>query len=362
MSKDAERNVTNLFFKGNFKTWFREHLSAGSKFAIELMSVSDGESDMLRFHVPSLVDQIEPLTNLVVVPVKPDWTDNRGLLGYFNPLIKSYAQTPLLLLLLDARDEVARAEQDGREPSPYFVILDEMNLARVEHYFSDFLSALESGEPIHLHDHLDIEDGETEDAMAIPRQLHIPENVFFTGTVNVDETTYMFSPKVLDRAFTIELNEVDLVTLGAKPSMLARSFSLTRSGGSLDAKRKPSTEDWIAFGSLCEGSLKQCVIDLQALLQEEDRPFGYRVAVEIARFVVLANEQTDGSEDSLWAALDLALLEKILPKFHGTQQELEPVLSRIEEFVAVRSLPRMAKKIATMLRRLQRQGFTSFIE
>ena len=85
-----------------------------------------------------------------------------------------------------------------------------MNLARVEHYFSDFLSALESGEPIPLHEDEAVEDGESESGPQVPRELRVPGNVLFTGTVNVDETTYMFSPKVLDRAFTIEFDQVDL--------------------------------------------------------------------------------------------------------------------------------------------------------
>jgi 5-methylcytosine-specific restriction enzyme B len=79
-----------------------------------------------------------------------------------------------------------------------------MNLARVEHYFSDFLSAMESGEEIHLHD-----DPQVEEEEDIPRRIAIPKNVFVIGTVNVDETTYMFSPKVLDRAFVLEFNDVD---------------------------------------------------------------------------------------------------------------------------------------------------------
>jgi 5-methylcytosine-specific restriction endonuclease McrBC GTP-binding regulatory subunit McrB len=93
---------------------------------------------------------------------------------------------------------------------PYFVLLDEMNLAKVEYYFADFLSVLESGRR---------QDGFTREAIRFqypegidgpPRELHLPPNLYFIGTVNVDETTYMFSPKVLDRAFTLELGTVNL--------------------------------------------------------------------------------------------------------------------------------------------------------
>ena len=111
---------------------------------------------------------------------------------------------------------------------PYFVILDEMNLAKVEHYFSDFLSIMESrtpdnpeGEPVILHNW---EHSETKDGLLIPGKLHIPSNVYFTGTVNVDESTYMFSPKVLDRANVIEFNDVELEEYKYASSMTVDKF------------------------------------------------------------------------------------------------------------------------------------------
>ena len=78
-----------------------------------------------------------------LVAVRPDWRDNRGLLGYYNPLLEQFSVTPLLRLLLCAQEEFESALRERREATPFFIILDEMNLARVEHYFSDFLSCLE---------------------------------------------------------------------------------------------------------------------------------------------------------------------------------------------------------------------------
>ena len=114
------------------------------------------------------------------IPVRPDWMDNKGLLGFYNILDQKYHPTPLLDLLLDA----------GEDPQkPYFVILDEMNLAKVEYYFSDFLSVMESrtednpqGEKIHLHS---LTEARTPDGSEIPNRIHIPENIFFTGTVKI---------------------------------------------------------------------------------------------------------------------------------------------------------------------------------
>ncbi len=140
------------------------------------------------------------------------------MLGYYNPLTGTYEWTPFLRFLL-------RAEQsyESEDKLAWFVILDEMNLAHVEYYFADLLSVLESGRD---------EDGWTSAsrcAWAIPmtrpaicrhRELRLPPNLYIVGTVNVDETTHAFSPKVLDRAFTLELTDVDF---SAYPA--ARTFS-----------------------------------------------------------------------------------------------------------------------------------------
>lgn len=309
-----------------------------------------------------------PMYHCEIVAVRPDWTDSRGLLGYYNPLMGRYAATPFLRLLLRATEELKRAEAAGREPHPFFVVLDEMNLARVEHYFSDFLSCMESGAPLHLHDNAKVESGESGDDEAVPMRLKIPANLYFTGTVNIDETTYMFSPKILDRAFTIELNEVDLAALGSAREGAAGSppapgqLHLARLPEQLTPLPSPGADDWLDFGAHEGGRLRQRVLDLQERLKAEDRHFGYRVAVETARFVNLAVAQTAPDAASGWAALDLALLQKVLPKLHGTQQELDDVLTGLLAFAQEEpALPRMTAKIDRMRTRLTRQGFTSFI-
>ncbi len=326
------------------------------------------------------------VANHVVEAVRPDWTDHRGLLGYFNPLTGRYVSTPFLDLLLRAGQEADAARAEGRTPRPFFAILDEMNLARVEHYFSDFLSALESGEPLRLHEG----GGEPGEDGPIPRAFRVSENLFFTGTVNVDESTYMFSPKVLDRAFSLELNEVRLERLSEATAEPGGGLRLARFSGLLTFEGMPASEPWNRFSELLEGDLRRMILELNDLLAAENRHFGYRVAGEIARFVELAAEQSGGDESQLRAALDLALLQKVLPKFHGTQQELEEVLGDLFRFAVLGrrwkrddpdpaafnwtvsggalqgtgnpALPRFALKVWRMRRRLERQGFTSFIE
>ena len=399
LGRYAQLPAVHLFFKGAFRKWFSEHLTLGDRFFLQGVESEDGALEGARFILPRTQEPATPAEHYKVVAVRPDWTDNRGLLGYYNPLTNRYSSTPFLRLLIDANAAWERATREGTSAQPFFAILDEMNLARVEHYFSDFLSCLESGQPIELHDDPAIEEGENEDAVAVPRRLPIAPNLFFTGTVNVDETTSMFSPKVLDRAFTIELNQVDLAGFGLAGGAASGGgspLSLQGFDGTLGGWRKPDTADWQAFGDLLGGTLRQVVVDLNDLLAGGQRHFGYRVAVEIARFVLLAGEQAGKGTEVLWAALDLAILEKVLPKFHGTQGELGEILAAVGHFAlsgahapvppvantflhdwALRGgalvwmgalpgaqeprLPRTAAKVWSMLHRLQEQGFTSFI-
>ncbi len=338
------RGSTELYLSGEFKKWYHSNLELGDRIWLRVREGETPESDELEIGLPETSIEEQPLHNYEVVPVRPDWVDNRGLLGYLNPLTNEYSTTPFLNLLLRARAEEERASAGGDTPHPFFVILDEMNLARVEHYFSDFLSALESGEAIPLHEDETIESGESESGPRVPRQLKVPGNVLFTGTVNVDETTYMFSPKVLDRAFTIEFDQVDLegFTEGTSSEDTSglnlagdqgRPLDLLPSGQSDDDDWKPSREDWVEFSKKTAGHHK-ALLRLHDILEGQHRHFGYRVANEIARFVNLAREQaaeadTDAAVD---AAFDLALLQKVLPKFHGTQQELESLLEEIFQF------------------------------
>ncbi|QJD29033.1 McrB family protein [Methylococcus geothermalis] len=299
---------------------------------------------------------------LAFVSVRPDWTDNRGLLGYYNLLDQRYYTTKVLRLLIEA---------EKHPDKPYFIILDEMNLAKVEHYFSDFLSVMESrtagnpkGERIELHgirNHkvLAIESTET-DPIPIPAEIHIPNNVYFTGTVNVDETTYMFSPKVLDRANVIEFNEVSFSPsdpiLGNfrlksdQQEVLNWFHEAETTFCSLDDFRKAAKE---------HPRFSETVNALKNLLEPFHLHFGYRVANEMARFILLAVKHV-GAEH-LNDAIDIQILQKVLPKFHGTQGKLEEPLKTLNAFCETSDFARSAKKLQRMLKDLSDQGYCSFI-
>jgi 5-methylcytosine-specific restriction enzyme B len=348
-----------LMLRGAARAWFLKNLKVGDVFGIRAFE-GEGDAPTVLELLP-LVDRLEVrrVPNSCVVAVRPDWTDHRALLGYFNPLRKRYETTPFLRFLLEARDECARAVAEARPPAPFFAVFDEMNLARVEHYFSDFLSCMESGEPLQLHDDADLEsvDGvDDAEVLEIPRALRLPPNVFFTGTVNVDETTYLFSPKVLDRAFVLELNEVDLVGYGAAA---IEDVGLALPGfGSFDSNEKPSPKHWREL----DAESRAAVIRLEGALVKEGRPFGYQVANEIARFLQLAGLQSGADPEARLAALDLAIRSKILPKLNGTQQELKTTLAVLAGFFGDEKLARCGAKVARMQARLASQGFTSFIE
>ena len=140
------------------------------------------------------------------VAVRPSWNDDRYLLGYLNTITGEYVAEPAL-------DFIIQAEQD-RE-NLYFFCLDEMNLAHVEYYFSQFLSALEEEEtadrriPLFSHSLAEAMESQGKE-LPYEREVIVPPNLLFTGTINVDETTQALSDKVIDRANTIEFFEVDL--------------------------------------------------------------------------------------------------------------------------------------------------------
>ena len=309
---------------------------------------------------------------IAFVPVRPDWMDKKGLIGFFNILDEKYSAPHVLRVLLSARD---------KPEIPHFIILDEMNLAKVEHYFSDFLSILESrtkdkpdGETLYLHDR---QSAQTTDGLEIPGKMHISANVYFTGTVNVDESTYMFSPKVLDRANVLEFNDVFLdpesfVDQGSKFQLVNDQV--------IEALKVEALNQFCSRNDLLElrQELPQAIQVLGQLLyilKEYNMHFGYRVINEISRYVLLAKKYVDGFDSD--SVLDIQILQKILPKFHGTQAKLEGPLNDILAFSFGRNepsnavnntdiekakFPRTAKKIQSMLSSLETQGYADFIE
>ncbi len=198
----------------------------------------------------------------------------------------------------------------------------------------------------------------------IPPRVEIPLNIYFAGTVNVDETTYMFSPKVLDRANTIEFNEVDLQEYftrdapaeeNAPPATPALIAAFTHSGEF--ARLPKQVSEIYTVPEL--GEYRAQLQELNELLKEHDMHFGYRVADEILLYLWHAYELNDANF-GLDTAFDCQIYQKVLPKFHGSQARLQEPLTSLQAFVDEHGYARSARKIARMLAALQKDGFASF--
>ena len=285
--------------------------------------------------------------NVKLVSVGADWTNNERLLGYPNALDnKQYVMpdTGVLKFMLEA---------NAHEGIPYFLILDEMNLSHVERYFADFLSAMESDDEIKLYD------GELRkaDGVDIKKTIKFPKNLFVIGTMNVDETTYMFSPKVLDRAQVIEfrVSKDDMAKFLENPT--APNLDAIKGNGaeyaaSFLAKRNLvpalSKDDAVKLNSALSGFFEP--------LSELGAEFGYRTAFEATKFVSYYCEMGVTMDQ----AIDAAVLQKLLPKLHGSQARLRPVLDKLD-LLCKDKYPLSCDKITRMQQRLE-VGFTSFAE
>lgn len=370
-----------------FKTWFRitRREKLETKFTYsqlqKLHDYSDDPTAMYNGLVP-VIDPLAESDNTLFISVRPDWRDSKSLLGYNNPLTKTYEWTAFLHFLIKAEQDY---QQNGSKASPWFVLLDEMNLARVEYYFADLLSVLESGRD---------EEGWTrealrfqsspEDTEAPPAALKLPPNLYIIGTVNVDETTQSFSPKVLDRAFSLEFTDVDF-----------QSYTLAEKGQPPAFDRQALQDQFSRGGTFAQVDKDEIAAfigrhpafsdQLQALnlgLQPYNHHFGYRVFDEIMMF--LANAKGNGMfGDSLQSAFDQAVLMKVLPKFHGSRGKLEKPLKAMLAWCAndgatndlVKNIianpdqdfkledwkyPATAARVVRMIQSLNTTGFASF--
>jgi len=249
----------------------------------------------------------------VIVPVGADWTNREPLLGYPNALNKEEYVSPengVLDLMIHAKQNIEHEEEPTK---PYFLILDEMNLSHVERYFADFLSTMESGDKIPLHK---IEN----DSLIVPPSIKLPKNLFIIGTVNIDETTYMFSPKVLDRANTIEfrLTEKDLEDFISSDIKLNMNL--------LKAQGANMSESFMTMAlQETNKNLKPTEADLKLFfseLKKSGAEFGYRTASEIGRLMYMLKELGEAGDN----LLDIAIMQKLLPKLHGSRNKLTKVL------------------------------------
>lgn len=297
------------------------------------------------------------ITNSLIIPVGADWTDNTKILGYFNPLSNDgtgeYVKSDVLNFV-----ETANANPQ----IPFFLILDEMNLSHVERYFSDFLSAMESRKPIPLYKKPAGCECSAKELVALP------ENLFVTGTVNIDETTYMFSPKVLDRANVIEFSpekddvlkiftdEIDISQNSSAPGGTAESF-VALSKKVRKFENKPNGETGELFKSIFG--------ELYDILKPAGFEFAYRTTKEIMLYYCAAKSLD--SEISTMQIIDEQIVQKILPKIHGNKKQIGEMLfklkNKLEEFSNEHNfeLKLSQAKVQSMIEKLEKFQYASFI-
>ena len=262
------------------------------------------------------LDLISDDSKYQIVPVGANWTDNTNIVGYYNVITEDYQSTP-------AYELIKQAQEDPN--NPYFLILDEMNLSHVERYFADFLSAIESGEEIPLYGNNDT--------------LTLPDNLFIIGTVNVDETTYMFSPKVLDRANTIEFDTLlawDYMSSGVSDDDFDGDIGYLQSpliDSDISKLNIQDLKEILSEITYNEDNLWDILAmeltGFQEALKGSGFDFGFRVINEILRFMVVAWRYENSPKDwNNWERyFDAQIKQKILPKLHGSEKAIGNVLT-----------------------------------
>ena len=292
--------------------------------------------------------------NYYLIEVKPNWHDSTELLGYYSNLSGKYDITPFMKFVYKATKN---------QDIPFFVCLDEMNLAPVEQYFAEYLSVLETrvlkegkiesaellkkelfeNYPTHKGEEPLYEDSELEVFNHLKSNgLRLPENLFIVGTVNMDDTTHQFSRKVIDRAFTIEMNGDDLSTMfNSEDTLVYSQKPLPLS------ELKPS---YVQAADALTGTniapFKQLIIDnvpvklgkINEILQNTPFKVSFRVQNELVLYLsTLIDENKPEGNKVVESLIDKAtlviLLEKILPRVQGDEKLLGDTLKHLKEHV-----------------------------
>lgn len=287
--------------------------------------------------------------NWLLIPVGADWTDNTKILGFYNPLAidgkGEYEKTAILKL-------IERANLPENKSVPFFIILDEMNLSHVERYFADFLSHMETPDLKFVLD-------------GYPGVLRYPENLFVVGTVNIDETTYMFSPKVLDRANVIEFKPEENSVLDLFVNPADNENINPASDGTAEAFEKMAALIRAGKSNLDVDIL----VEIQSvfkriyeIVEKSGYEFAYRTVREIRQYLSAAYELTeDKGTFDFYSIIDEQLIQKILPKIHGNNKEIGGLLEELGALCVEYNLPLSREKIEKMKGKLAQIQYASFI-
>lgn len=329
IESEGKFNVNlRIFYQGKNKEILAEHLKdLPSEDRVNLRLFYDKEKiikDMETLYGIEILKkneaEVKTKDSYKLIPVGANWENKEDLIGYFDKTRMEYSNTPIY-------DLIKTASKDSE--NPYFLILDDMNISSVEEYFSEFLSALESGEEIPLDE--------------MEKGLNLPNNLFIIGTITNDENSFDLSSKVYDRANTIELN-----TYSAADYM-SEEFNLIAPDGNLKYLTNVLSDLDIRNASISDlrnilsdvmfhnqklwNILSDEIYKIQEVLSEYNLDFGFRVINEIIKYMVVAwKYENCPNEWNNWEKyFDAQIKQKILPKLEKndrvTNQTLENLLN-----------------------------------
>lgn len=312
--------ITSQGYEYDYNLISNLYLSLKTKPFVILAGISGtGKSKIVRLFAQALGATIEN-NQYNMISVRPDWNDSTELIGYKN-LESKFIKGKLTQIIEEASQNMHK---------PYFICLDEMNLARVEYYLSDYLSVIESRrkeEDLIVTDSL-IYDYEIEDEDS----LKLPENLYLIGTVNMDDTTFQFSRKVLDRANTIEFSDVNLESLfeneneGEELSDVYNDFIKSNYLKILDIEQE--------YRNYAK-EINKKIIEINNILSKSQKQFAYRVRDEIL-FYMIENKKADLlSEDD---AFDYQIMQKVLPAINGSENSIKEILINLFNFICEKEI------------------------
>lgn len=267
-----------------------------------------GKSKLVSLYASTL--GLDTNNRMIFIPVSPGWTDDTDVLGFLDTNTMKYkeASIGLVSFLLEA----------SKHPDkPYLICFDEMNLAKVEYYFAQFLSVLESdvsSRVLRIYNPKD--EDEVINSIEYPAEIRLGENLIFCGTINVDESTYRLSDKVLDRANLIRLQYTDFSeSEDEKPVFKVIDVTLSE-----EKKLENLTVDELSTLDVLNEKLKAI---------NPRFSYAHRVINQIRRYLN-AIPDNDINYDRQ-KALDRLIVQKILSKIRGTEEQIGRLIGSISD-------------------------------
>ena len=353
----------------------------GKSRIVRKLAQASVSEDLQKMYDPKSVEggfnrwQLHKPANFELIQVKPNWHNSLEVVGYKSNIGGAhYEFTPFV-------EFVARAWKHPE--TPFFLCLDEMNLAPVEQYFAEFLSAIESRsienneyetDPIikpfesfdadndtlsdrmiaHLLGKLDTQEKSNLADRFRTKGLTLPQNLIILGTVNMDETTFSFSRKVLDRAMSIVMDDVDYESYfnGTSENNVPemdegiKQLIINRHINGLESKDNDAE------------AVKNYLTSINAILDKTPFKLGYRAANEALLYVSAAH--SINSESSTKDALDEFTLMKILSRIEGDKRSIDNLLENLKGVITIADYPKSYEVLDSMSKTLNSKQFVSY--